>query len=624
MSAASCDSHPNVFATMIGSLYLGDGRTRFRVWAPDVEQMTLVASSPRSRRMAMEPAGNGYWEAVLEDAPPGMLYRYALDPNRSFPDPASRSQPLGVHGDSEVVDLGFEWTDRGWTGLPLAHYVMYEIHVGTFTPDGTFDAVIGHLDELRELGITAIELMPVAQFPGDRNWGYDGVYPFAAQASYGGIRGLQRLVDACHARGMAAVLDVVYNHLGPEGSYPAAFGPYFTDRYRTPWGDAINFDGPHSDGVRDYFVANALHWIGDVHFDALRLDAVHAIPDQSARPFLQQLAEEVHRTGKELGRAVYLIAESDLNDPRLLRDAGAGGFGLDAQWSDDFHHALHALLTGESSGYYQDFGRLEDLATAWRESFVYSGRYSGHRRRNHGATVADLPPERFVVSSQNHDQIGNRMSGERLSVLVPFEALQLSAGLVLLSPYLPLLFMGEEYGETAPFLYFISHTDQDLVDAVRRGRREEFLAFAWKEDPPDPYARETFERSKLDHSLKGSGSHAHRLAWYRALLKLRREHPALGSPARDAMEVEIVGNEVLRVRRWNRERPGWEVLILANCSEQSIRLECHQGARGWRRLLDSAGAARGGEAESPERLAAGQPLDLVAWQLLVYELGPTE
>jgi maltooligosyltrehalose trehalohydrolase len=358
--------------------------------------------------------------------------------------------------------------------------------VGTFTPEGTFEAIIPHLDELRELGITAVELMPVAQFPGTRNWGYDGVYPFAVQNSYGGPEGLKRLVNACHGRGIAVVLDVVYNHLGPEGNYLWDFGPYFTDRYKTPWGSAINFDGPHSDPVRRLFIENALYWVTEFRMDGLRIDAVHGILDFSAYPFLEELASAVHEKAERLNRRVYVIAESDLNDTRVIRSRELGGYGLDAQWNDDFHHALHTLLTEDQTGYYQDFGRLGDLVKAFREGFVCSGQYSSYRRRRHGNSSRDIPAGCFVVFAQNHDQVGNRMRGERLSQLVCRERMKLAAGVVFLSPFIPLLFMGEEYGETAPFPYFISHSDADLVEAVRRGRREEFAAFGWSQEPPDP------------------------------------------------------------------------------------------------------------------------------------------
>lgn len=434
----------------LGAASLGDGRCRFTVWAPAAEKVEVRLLTPRPRVATLDRGGQGYHHGVLEGVERGSLYVYRLDGGPERADPASRSQPQGVHGPSEVVDPQFPWEDVSWVGPRLQDYILYELHVGTFTREGTFDAIIPHLTDLRELGVTAIELMPVAQFPGTRNWGYDGVFPFAVQDSYGGPAGLKRLVNACHREGLAVVLDVVYNHLGPEGNTLGDFGPYFSERYRSPWGPALNFDGPGSDEVRRFFIENALAWITDYHVDALRLDALHAILDLSAYPFLAELAAAVRERAARLHRRVYLIAESDLNDPKLVRPPEVGGYGLDAQWNDDFHHALHALLTGERTGYYEDFGTVAHLARAFTEGYVYTGQYSVYRRRRHGVPARALPAHAFAVFAQNHDQVGNRMRGERLSALVPFEALKLAAAVVLLSPYLPLLFMGEEYGETAP------------------------------------------------------------------------------------------------------------------------------------------------------------------------------
>ncbi|MGC8495511.1 MAG: malto-oligosyltrehalose trehalohydrolase, partial [Syntrophobacteraceae bacterium] len=421
------------------------------------------------------------------------------------PDPASFSQPEGVHRPSEVIDLRVAGRERSWGGIALEDYIFYELHVGTFTAKGTFEGVIEKLDHISLLGATSLEVMPVAQFPGARNWGYDGAYPYAVQNSYGGPAGLRRLVDACHERGIAVTLDVVYNHFGPEGAYLRDFGPYFTNRYITPWGEAINFDDAYNDGVRNFFIRNALFWLGAFDIDALRLDAVHAIYDRSAVPFLAQLSESVRELGEKTARPRYLIAESDLNDSRIIRPREHWGDGLDSQWSDDFHHSLHSLLTGERGGYYRDFGRLEDLTTVLGEGYLYSGRYSEFRKRNHGNRSADLESKKFVVASQNHDQVGNRMLGERLSKLVSFEALKVCAAAVLLSPYLPLLFMGEEYGEEAPFLYFVDHTDPELREAVRKGRREEFKEFMWEGEVPDPDRRETFLNSRLNWSRLEQG-----------------------------------------------------------------------------------------------------------------------
>ncbi|MBX6333569.1 MAG: malto-oligosyltrehalose trehalohydrolase, partial [Gemmatimonadaceae bacterium] len=485
-----------------GATVLADGTTRFAVWAPRATRVDVVITAgPSAGRHALAAHAGGVFEGVVPGAGAGTDYAYSLDGGPPRPDPMSRWQPHGVHGPSRVVDpRTFTWTDAGWTGIAMPDYVFYELHVGTFTAAGTFDAVIPHLAELAALGVTAIELMPVAQFPGTRNWGYDGVHPFAAQNSYGGPEGLARLVDAAHAHGLAVALDVVYNHLGPEGNYLGEFGPYFTDTYHTPWGAAVNFDGPGSDEVRRYVIDNALSWVTDFHVDALRLDAVHGIFDASAEHILAELAARVHAQGARLGRRIQVIAESDLNDPRLVRPRARGGYALDAQWSDDFHHAVHVALTGERRGYYAGFHGARDVAAALERRFVYEGQYAPHRDRRHGASATDVPADRFVIAIQNHDQVGNRARGERLASLVPFASLELAASLLLLAPYVPLLFMGEEYGETHPFQYFVSHTDPALVEAVRRGREAELESFAWEGPIPDPGAEATFTRSVLDRS----------------------------------------------------------------------------------------------------------------------------
>ena len=512
---------------------------------------------------------------MVEDVDPGATYRFRLD-GEELADPASRFQPE-VHGPSEVVDPGsFEWDDAAWTPPPLAEYVLYELHAGTFTPEGTFEAIVPHLDELADLGVTAVELMPVAQFPGSRNWGYDGVFPYAVQASYGGPEGLARLVNECHRRGLAVVLDVVYNHIGPEGNVLADYGPYFASWYRTPWGEAMNFDGPGSDEVRRYFIDNALRWSSEYHVDALRLDAIHGIVDASAHPFLEELSEAVD--GHD--RPLTLIAETDQNDRRIVSPRDRGGLGLHAQWNDDFHHALHAYLTGERQGYYLDFGSLDRLTTAYRDGFVYSGQYSTFRGRRFGSSSGDIPGERLVVFDQNHDQVGNRFLGERLSSLVDLETAKLAAGLTLLAPYVPLLFMGEEYAELAPFNYFVSHTDPQLVENVRAGRAREFAAFGWREPAPDPQSEATFEASRLDHGLKDKEPHRSMLALYRELLRLRRTHPALNRLDKTRTEVRTAG-DVLEIRRWSDAA---EVLSVFNAGQRD---EPGPGPE-WRLVLDSS------------------------------------
>jgi maltooligosyltrehalose trehalohydrolase len=571
----------------LGATCLADGRCAFCVWAPWSERVAVHILSPKEQVCPLERDEQGYHRGVLERVTPGSRYVYGLDGGKERPDPASRFQPEGVHGPSQVLLSDFSWADSSWAGLALKDYVLYELHAGTFTGEGTFDGIIPHLDDLKESGITALELMPVAQFPGGRNWGYDGVYPFAVQSSYGGPERLKTLVNTCHRQGLAVVLDVVYNHLGPEGNYLRDYGPYFTERYKTPWGPAVNFDGPESDPVRRYFIENALYWIREFHVDALRLDAVHAIFDFSAFPFLEELGERVHQEAERTGRRILLIAESALNDTRLIRSPERGGFGLDAQWNDDFHHALHVVLTGERSGYYQDFGTLHHLDKAFREGFVYSGAYSSFRRRKHGRSSEDIKALRFVVFSQNHDQVGNRRSGERLSASIAFEALKLAAGCVLLSPYVPLLFMGEEYGEKAPFPYFVSHSDPVLIEAVRKGRKEEFASFAWQGEPPDPQSQETFQSAKLNHFLKKEEPHRTLLDFYKRLIALRRESKPLSHLSKETMAVVVLEEELLLVRRW-KGRQEWAVAFHFGKKKASHAVPLPKGR--WTKELDSSDA----------------------------------
>jgi len=572
----------------LGAVWLDEKRCRFRVWAPFSEVVQLHILCPQDCISPMQKTPGGYHQTILEGIAPGTRYKYRLKSNKELADPVSRYQPKGVHGPSEVVDRQFDWQDRHWFGLPIENYIIYELHVGTFTAEGTFEAVIPHLDELAETGITAVEIMPVAQFPGARNWGYDGVFPFAVQNSYGGPAGLKKLVNACHQRGLATILDVVYNHIGPEGNYLAEFAPYFTDRYKTPWGHALNFDDAYSDEVRHFFISNALEWITDYHFDALRLDAVHAILDHSALNFLEELAEIVHEQGTALNRRVYVIAESALNDTRVIRPAELGGYGLDAQWNDDFHHSLHTLLTREREGYYADFGDFQHMAQAFSEGFVYSGRYSVNRGRRHGNSSRGVPCVKFVVFAQNHDQIGNRKLGERLGQLASFAASKLASSVVLLSPFVPLLFMGDEYGEKAPFQYFVSHSDDHLIEAVRRGRKEEFASFKWSGEPPDPQGEETFSRSRLNHALKKEQPHQTLLEYHRELIRLRKTLPALRCLSKDKMDVVSFEDDcVLAVRRWNGSN---EVLAIFNFNDREVRLiqSIPQGT--WRKRLDSEDA----------------------------------
>jgi len=579
----------------LGATPLDDGGTSFRVWAPNVKQLSvLLLSGNENRVVRLQEEDDGYFAGTVAGIGEGERYFYQFDDGAARPDPASRFQPEGVHGPSQVVSPNsFPWSDKGWQGILLDAYIIYELHVGAFTREGTFDALVAQLDYLVDLGVTALELMPVAQFPGERNWGYDGVNPFAPQNSYGGPDGLKRLIDACHSKGLAVVLDVVYNHLGPEGNYLHGFGPYFTDRYRTPWGDAVNFDGPCSDPVRHYFIANALYWIAEYHIDALRLDAVHGIYDFSARHILQELTEAVHSLGSALGRRVYVIAESNLNDIRLINSPELGGYVLDAQWNDDFHHALRALLTGERAGYYGDFGRFSDLVKGFKEGFVLSGGYSAYRKRRHGSSSAGYAPGKFVVFSQNHDQVGNRMAGERPGAHLNAQQLMLAAATVLLSPYVPLLFMGEEYGEAAPFPYFVSHGDEDLVVAVRQGRQEELAAFAGQGGtPPDPQSEATFLSAKLDREQRHRGNHGAIFNFYRELIRLRTECAPFAKLSREGMEVVVCEEEqVLAVIR--RSDRG-QIYCLFNYSDQNRVIQPALASGTLRFLLDSTGSIQPG------------------------------
>ncbi|HVO67215.1 MAG TPA: malto-oligosyltrehalose trehalohydrolase [Syntrophales bacterium] len=588
----------------LGAVPVGGAAYRFRVWAPLVRRIVLRITSSSTLTIPMTRVSRGYHECTAEGVRPGGLYLYQLDGVKEYPDPCSRSQLHGVHGPSQIIDSDFPWEDQAWAGIPFQNYLIYELHIGTFTPGGTFQSAIGCLDHLKDLGITAVGLMPVAQFPGDRNWGYDGVYLFAVQNSYGGAVNMKRFVNACHLKGIAVILDVVYNHLGPEGNYLGAFGPYFTDRYRVPWGLAVNFDGQESDEVRRFFIENALYWITEFHVDALRIDAVHAIMDFSAQPFLQQLSEAVRQRADELNRRVYLIGESSLNDARLVCPRENGGIGLDAQWNDDFHHALHVLLTGEDVGYYRDFGHIEDLVTAYREGFIYSGQYSRYRKRSHGNSSWRVPARRFVVCSQNHDQVGNRAKGERLSSLISFEALKLAAGVVLLSPFVPLLFMGEEYAEKAPFLYFVSHSDPQLIEAVRKGRKEEFAHFHWPEEPPDPQTEETYRRSCLHLGLAQEGSHKILFSFYRELIRVRKETEALRCLSKKSLQaVGYEKSRVLFLRRWTGTE---EVAMIFHFGKTPVSLIIPLEDYSWEKVLDSSETRWGGPGlSSCERLDDG-------------------
>jgi maltooligosyltrehalose trehalohydrolase len=493
----------------------------FRVWAPLPRKVELQLGP---QRLPMRLTRDGWWYIEVEDSLAKGDYGFVLDGEGPFPDPRSHFQPRGVHGPSRVVDHGaFHWTDGNFRALPLSQAVLYEMHVGTFSAEGTFDAAIERLAYLRDLGVTHVELMPVNEFPGKHGWGYDGVDLYAPHHAYGGPEGLKRFVNACHARGLAAILDVVYNHIGPSGNYLGKFAPYLTRRYATPWGEAMNFDGPHSDEVRRFCCDNALMWLRDYHFDGLRLDAVDHIVDTGAVHIMEQLATEVSALADKAGRSLVLIAETDVNDPKLLRPRERAGYGLDAQWNDDFHHALHTALTGEQNGYYADFGTLADLAKALEQGYVFDGRYCKFRQRHRGRAPLGLAGRHLLAYVQNHDQVGNRPGGERLSQLVSEGRQKIAAALMLTSPFVPMLFQGEEWAASSRFEYFTDHAEPHLGKAVREGRAAGFEELGWKlEAPPDPQTPAAFTESKLNWDEPGRPPHAAMLDWYRRLLTLRR------------------------------------------------------------------------------------------------------
>jgi maltooligosyltrehalose trehalohydrolase len=579
--------------------------TQFRVWAPDAERVDLVAGDDR-RPMRPDgdhggPGDDGWWALDAPNLGAGINYAFSLDGGPARPDPRSRWQPHGVHGPSRVPDSRpTEAAGEGWGGFHLPSAVLYELHIGTFTPEGTFDAAVERLDHVVELGATAISLMPVNAFPGRHGWGYDGVALYAVHEPYGGPAGMVRFVDACHGRGLGVILDVVYNHLGPSGNYLGEFGPYFTERHDTPWGPAVNFDDRGSDEVRRFFIDNALMWLRDYRVDGLRLDAVHAIVDTSAVHILEELAMEVEALAAEVGRPLWLIPESDLNDPRLLWSQERGGYGLHAQWSDDFHHAVHAAVTGEDTGYYGDFGSVEDIAIALRHAYVYGGRRSRYRGRRHGRSSTGLGGHRFLGYIQNHDQVGNRAQGDRLGQLVGPELQKVAAALVLTAPFIPMLFQGEEWAASSPFQYFTDHDDPELADAVRKGRRGEFAAFGWDPDQvPDPQDAETYRRSKLPWDERASEPHRDVERWYRELIAFRRSHGALLDGRMDA--VTVVADEAARTLVVERG----DVVVCCNLGGEDRTLELGAGPDPTLRLASRDGCALdGGRLQLPGPCAA--------------------
>ncbi|MCF2497531.1 malto-oligosyltrehalose trehalohydrolase [Dyadobacter chenhuakuii] len=561
------------------------GEAQVVVWAPELEEIALLLEKTQEQ-LPLKKQEMGYWLLRTDALKPGDLYQFVVK-DKPQPDPASLWQPQGVHGPSAAYDVrNFKWTDKDLPQLALKDYIIYELHTGTFTEEGTFAAMESKLDYLVELGINAIEIMPVSQFAGARNWGYDGVLPYCVQDSYGGPEALQHLVNACHEKGIAVILDVVYNHIGPEGNVLPQYGPYFTDKYNTPWGDALNFDSPWCDGVREYFVENVLMWFRDFHIDALRMDAVHAIKDMSPVHILQEMRTHVDELAQQTGKSHYLIVEMDLNDTRYIKPIANGGYGMDGQWIDEFHHALRVSSGQQRSGYYSDFEPITSLAKSYKDAYVYDGGFSEHRKRKFGVKADGHSGEQFVVFSQNHDHVGNRMLGERTSQLVSFEMQKLLAGAVFVSPYLPMLFMGEEYSESNPFQYFVSHTDPELAEAVRKGRKREFAAFHLDGEAPDPMSEETFNNSKLQWSLPEEGQHKTMLQFYKELIRLRKSQPALSSNDREALEVEPnTVNETITLRRWTSEQ---QIVAVLNFSKTVREMWLPEQGSGWKKLIASS------------------------------------
>lgn len=604
----------------VGSHYLGNDVCEFILWSPLKEKVTVHLVLPEEKLLPMTKQEQGYWYLKADNIKPGTLYYYRLEDASDKPDPASHFQPQGVHQASEVIDhSNINWQDSQWVGIPLDEMIIYELHVGTFTDEGTFKAIIPRLSSLAELGVNVLEIMPVAQFPGDRNWGYDGVYPYAVQNSYGRPEDLKQLVDAAHQQGIAVILDVVYNHFGPEGNYIAHHGPYFTETYQTPWGSAINFDDAYSDGVRNYFIENALYWLENYHLDGLRLDAIHAIYDLGAKHILQDIAEKVEELSQKLGRKFYLIAESDLNDVRVIRPKELGGYGVDAQWSDDFHHSLHTVLTEELRGYYQDFGTCEQLAKAYQNAFVYDWQYSPFRKRYHGNVASDRQGNQFVVCSQNHDQIGNQMLGERLSDLVDFESIKLATGALLLAPYIPLLFMGQEYGEESPFLYFVSHSDPDLVAAIREGRKKEFTDFHLEGEYIDPQSVEAFNLSKINWAKRIEGKHKVLWQLHQKLITMRRTIIALKKLNRQNLTATAVESDrLILLHRWQNNS---QVFSILNFNQQEVNLKIDFPSGKWQKILDSAEPKWMGSGSSlPEEITRKEAkLSIKSRSFVVYQ-----
>lgn len=602
------------------------GTTEFRVWAPNAKSMSLIVFDRGNElRFPMQKHENDVYEASLPDIAPNADYFYAINGEQQRPDPVSRWQPYGVHGPSRIYDpMSFTWHDQAWRGIKLQDYIIYELHIGTFTPAGTFDAVIAKLPYLKSLGITAIELMPVIEFPGQRNWGYDGTHPYAPHHAYGGPDGLKRLINAAHQTGLAVIIDVVYNHLGPEGNYLGEYGYYFTDHYKTPWGQAINFDGPYSDSVRQYFVDNALYWLIEYHVDALRLDAVHAIYDFSAYHILQELRTAFHAHEDTLGRQVYIIAESDLNDVRIINPVEKGGYAIDAQWSDDFHHALHALLTKSKKRYFFDFGKISQLSKALTEGFVYDRQWSKFRQKRFGSSSAECPGEKFVVCLQNHDQIGNALLGQRIGTVIKPNQYKLGSTILFCAPNLPLLFMGQEWNASTPFFFFTSFEDEELANNVREGYKKEFHLHGPESDSIDPQNPSRFFQSKLQWMQLEESDHKNMHLFYQKLIHLRKELPCLSNCRKDLTKTFFnEGEQFLIIERGDPS--GQTAFLIANFADHPQQIEIPFPAGNWSMIFCSSSD----DTKAPPSLVATfsnqegeiKSLPVPAWTALLYLAG---
>ena len=593
------------------------------MWAPNHSHVTLSLVKD-NQHLPMDKFVGGYWTYTIEGFEPNTTYMFELDGKDVKPDPASHYQPDGVFGASQVINHdAFQWGDRGWRGLDIKDLVFYELHVGTFTPQGTFKAAADRIKELKEFGVNAVELMPIIQFSGKRNWGYDGVFPFAVQNSYGGPDDLKALVNQCHQMEVALFVDFVYNHLGPEGNCLNDYGPYFPSTHMGRWGAAVNLDGPQNDGVRNYFLENTIHWFSRYHIDGIRLDAILSMHDNSPRPFLQELNEKVQAYAESTGKKVHLIAETGYNIPQVLMSAQRGGFGFEAQWLDDFQHAVFALITGEREGYYHDYGSIQELVEALTEGYVYVGDEDVYKRRRPDEFYRWISADRLIVFSQNHDQVGNRLYGDRLTIIMGFEAAKLAAGIVLLSPYVPLLFMGEEYGETAPFLFFTDYQSKELTDAVRIGRKKEFEHFHWQGEVPAPQSLDTFEKSKLNWQQRYLGHGQKIAAYYHALIELRKKHPIF-QPQNDRQITQVSNTEegILLV---HKKRRAAEVAIIANFSKAPASYDFPFEGGTYTKVLDSSDFAWDGPGPTLPTLAVkGDGHILGGFNLAIFMKEPPE